>query len=650
MQPPIAERRPHRSTLHGIERTDDYFWLRDRLDPAVLAHLRAENEYTEATLAHLADLRSAVYEEIKAKVAEDDLSAPARQGEWWYGHRTEKGSQYPIFQRWRDTPEGAPTVLIDQNELAGENEFCAMGHLHLDESQNRLAYSVDFSGNETFEIRFLEIEGRRELDDRIEGASYGGAWSANCEHFFYTTLDAAHRPYRAWNHRLGTPQADDVLVYEETDRRFDLYLYESRDRSQVLIELASNATSELRYLPRADPAAEPVVLIERKHGVRYLAEPHHGRWLVVTDEQAPNGRLLELSEDGAKELIAHDPDNKIAGVFPFAGHVVVVGRKRGNPVLTVRPDTGLDAFDLAFSDDAYRLRVGENREYESKLLRIVYESHLTPRRIIDVDLDTGEQSLVKETAVPAGYDPGDYRTYRIWADAAGVRIPITVAHRRNTELPAPTLLYGYGAYESVLDPSFDPALFPLLDRGVVYATAHIRGGGEMGRLWHLNGRMESKANTFTDFITAGEHLIAEKISLRGHMAARGVSAGGLLMGAVTVMRPDLWAAILAEVPFVDVINSMLDATIPLTVAEWEEWGNPALADQYAYLSAYSPYDNTVPAAYPAVLATAGFNDPAVAYWEPAKWVAKLRTADHGLKTDSSENRPGGWAQWALGTL
>jgi oligopeptidase B len=617
--------------LHGVDFNDDYFWLRDRGDPAVLEYLKAENAYTEARSRHLASLRDAIFEEIKAKVTEDDLSAPARDGKWWYGVRTEKGKQYPIYLRWEHTPDSSPHVLLDQNELAGAEGFCAVGHVLLNHSQTILAYSVDFSGGETYEMRFRDLEAGIELPDRLTGTYYGGAFSSDGGHFFYSTLDEAHRPYRAWRHRMGTPQSQDELIYEETDQRFDLEVSLSRDQTMILIDLFSNSTSETQYVPAADPEKGPEVLIERIAGVRYQSEPHRGRWLVITDQDAPNGRLVELGPDGQTELLGHDPRAKLAWVSPFADHVIVQGRKEANPVLTVLPSTG-ESFDIGFPDSAYRLRLGENREYESAAVRVVYESLLTPPRVIDVDLDTGAHSLVKETAVPGGYDRGRYVTDRSWAETTdGIRIPITLVHLSDLQLPAPTLLYGYGAYESVLDPDFDPAVFPLLDRGCVYAIAHVRGGGEMGRLWHLDGRMEKKINTFNDFIAAAEHLMASGVSEPGRIAARGISAGGLLMGAVTVMRPDLWAAIVAEVPFVDVINTMVDPAIPLTVAEWEEWGNPDLRDNYEYMSAYSPYDNTVARSYPAILATAGFNDPRVAYWEPAKWVAKLRAVNEGTR-------------------
>ncbi len=644
VRPPIAERRPYALSIHGIDWSDDYFWLRHRDDPAVIDYLQAENDYTEASSAHLEALRGKIFEEIKSKVQEDDLSAPARQGDWWYGYRTEEGKQYPIFLRWKGSPDGAPFVLLDQNQIAQDAGYCALGSVLLSPDQDCLAYSVDFSGNETFEVRFLELEPRRELEDHLHGVYYGGAFDASGEYFFYNTLDPAHRPYRVWRHRMGTQQSADALVYEETDKRFDLDVGISRDRSMILIDLLSNTTSETRYVPATEPETASVPVIPRSDGVRYEAEPYHGRWMVATDQDAPNGRLLEVGPDAKTEVIPHDPLAKVATVFPFVDHLVVKGRKAANPVLTVLPRSG-PSFEISFEDDAYGLALGENREYETSTLRVVYESILTPSRVIDLDLRNGDQTVVKKTEVPGGYDPDHYVTYRLWAEQDGIRVPITVAHRKGLELPAPTLVYGYGAYESVLDPWFDPALFPLLDRGVVYAIAHVRGGGEMGRLWHLDGRMAKKINTFTDFITATEHLVATGVATPGRIAARGLSAGGLLMGAVTVMRPDLWVAIVAEVPFVDVIGTMLDPAIPLTVPEWEEWGNPELVDEYRYMNTYSPYDNTVETAYPAILATGSLNDPRVAYWEPAKWVAKLRTVNTGtapilLKTDLGAGHSG----------
>ncbi len=634
LRPPSAPRRPSVRNIHGVTTTDDYAWMRQREDPRVLAYLKLENEYTEALTAHLAGLRDQIFLEIKAKVAETDLSAPARRGDWWYGRRTEAGRQYPLFVRWRGSPEGEEEVLIDQNELAAGHDFCNLGLLMVNHDQTLLAYSVDLAGDEVFTLRFRHLAGASDPLESLTGTYYGGAWSADGQHFFYVTIDHAHRPYRLWRHRLATEQADDVLVYEEPDERFYLTAEISRDHSYILVQVISSTTSEVSVIPADQPELDPVPLLARTPGVRYQAEHRAGRWLIVTDEDAPQGQLVsypagELVPAARQILIPHDPLVKVARVLPFSRHLVVTGRREGLPSVTAIPDEA-EPFDLTFPQPSYSVALGDNFEFDTSLVRVEFESFLTSPRILDVDLDTGAVTVVKETPVPGDYQPDRYAQERIWATGGdGVVIPVSLVYRRGLEFPAPTMIYGYGAYESVVDPWFAPGRFSLLDRGVVYAIAHVRGGGEMGRLWHEGGRMARKRNTCDDFIAVAEHLVAVGVAEPGRLAARGASAGGLLMGAITTMRPDLWAVVVAEVPFVDVVNTMLDPSIPLTVGEWEEWGNPAVAEEYGWMASYSPYDNAASATYPALLVTAGFNDPRVAYWEPAKWVAKLRTVNQG---------------------
>jgi oligopeptidase B len=646
MSAPVASRRPTVNEIHGESWIDEYRWLRDRNDPEVIPYLELENAFTEESTSRLEGLREAIFSETRSRVQETDLSAPARRGEWWYGRRMEEGKQYPQFLRWHLTTDGDPQVVLDQNELADQSGFCAIGQMSVSFDQKLLAYSVDHSGAETFALRFRHLDTHQDLEDVVSGTYYGGAWSADGSRFFYTTLDHAHRPYRVWKHVLGQDPADDALVFQEDDERFEIEIGATRDRRFIVIETRSSTTSETLVIPSDRPDSEPGPLIARNPGVRYRAEHHHGRWLVVTDEGAPNGRLISFppaAYSEAIEVIAHDLSTKVGRVLPFARHVIVTGRRHGNPAVTVIPD-GEEAFDLAFDESAYGIRVGDNLDYDTATFRFEFESFLTPRRVIDVDLDSRRQTVVKETPAP-NYNLDDYEQRRIWAPVGNVEIPITLVQRKGTALPAPTLLYGYGAYESSVDPWFDPSLFSLLDRGVVFAVAHIRGGGEMGRTWHESGRMSNKINTFTDFIASAEHLLVTGVAREGRIAARGVSAGGLLMGAVTTMRPELWAAVVAEVPFVDAINTMLDASIPLTVGEWEEWGDPSIPDQYAWLKEYSPYEHTLPAEYPAILVTAGFNDPRVAYWEPAKWVARLRAVNKGnrpilLKTEMGSGHGG----------
>jgi oligopeptidase B len=646
MSAPLAPRRPAATELHGDSWTDDYRWLRDRDDPEVIRYLESENAFTEESTSRLEALRQAIFDETLARVQETDLSAPARRGEWWYGRRTEAGKQYPQYLRWHLTTDQDPQVILDQNELADHRSFCDVGQVTINSDHTRLAYSVDHSGNETFTLRFRDLRTGRDLNDEVAGTYYGGAWSTDSSRFFYTTLDHAHRPHRVWQHVLGQDQAGDTLVLQEDDERFEVELGLTRDRRYIMIEASSSTTTETRVIPSERPDDTATIVLARKPGVRYRAEHHRGRWLVVTDERAPNGRLISFEPGAASEaaeLMAHSAMQKLGRVLPFARHLVVTGRRHGNPAISVIADDG-DRFEIDFGEPGYRLAVGDNLDYDTATFRFIYESFLTPRKVIDLDLDTRTETLVKETPTP-NYDWSNYEQRRIWASVDDVEVPITLVQRKGLELPAPTLLYGYGAYESSIDPWFDPSRFPLLDRGVIFAVAHIRGGGEMGRLWHEGGRMANKINTIRDFIAAAEFLIEQGVAREGQIAARGVSAGGLLMAAVATMRPELWAAVVAEVPFVDVINTMLDPSIPLTVGEWEEWGNPAIADQYGWIKAYSPYEHTVAADYPAILATAGFNDPRVAYWEPAKWVARLRTVNEGnrpilLKTEMGAGHGG----------
>jgi oligopeptidase B len=631
VDPPLPKRTPEARTLHGETIEDDYSWMRDRADPDLIDHLKAENAYTEAMTAHLDELRTRIFEEIKGRIQETDLSAPARWGSWQYGRRTEEGKQYPTYVR-SPIPDGPEEVLLDQNLLAVGHDFCALGVRMVSPDHRMLAYSVDHTGNEEYVLRFRSLETQKDLAESIPSTYYSGAWSADSGYFFYTTLDQAHRPYRMWRHRLGSDPAADALVYEEADERFFLAISPTQDRRYVLCELESEVTQEVRYLPADDPLSDLRPLLARKQGVKYSAEHQHGRWLIVSDDQAPNGRLLSapVEEPTALEvLIPHDVAVKIARVLPLVGHVVMVGRRGGLPSLTILPENG-GTHELTFDEAVYSVAPGENLEYETTLLRLNYQSFLTPPTVIDIDLGTGERKVVKETPVLGDFDRSRYEQRREWARARdGTMVPISIVQLAGLVQPAPMLLYGYGAYESVLDPWFSHARLSLLDRGVVFAVAHVRGGGEMGRLWYEAGKMANKVNTFTDFIDAADHLMSSGWTTPNRLAARGISAGGLLMGAVANLAPDRFAAIVAEVPFVDVVNTMRDPTIPLTVIEWEEWGNPLIPDQYRWLMDYSPYENLRATDYPAILATAGLNDPRVAYWEPVKWVARLRTVGTG---------------------
>ena len=541
---PGCPRRPVDRELHGEFWTDEFGWLRDPRDPEVLDYLNAENVYVAESTSRLEGLREAIFNETRALIQETDLSAPARRGEWWYGRRTEEGKQYPLYLRWHLTPDGEPDVILDQNELADDRSFCDIGQFSVSFDQKRLAYSVDHSGNETFALRFRDLTTGQDLVDEIEGTYYGGAWSADGSRFFYTTLDQAHRSYRIWQHVLGRDQAEDALVFQEDDERFDLELGLTRDRRYVVIAAGSSTTSETLFIPSDSPDVAPEVLLPRADGVRYRAEHHQGRWLVVTDDAAPNGRLIAFemgSPADQIELMPHDPLTKVGRVLPFAHHLVVTGRRNGNPAITVIPDRG-GPFDLDVEESAYRLAVGENLDYDAATFRFTYESFLAPRKVIDLDLDTGQQTVIKETPAP-GYDPSRYEQRRIWAPVEDAVIPITLVHRKDLALPAPTLLYGYGAYgfaaRSVV--RLEPVL-AARSRGRLCHRPHPRRRRAGQALARRRPHAEQDATRSPTSSPAPSTSSPSATPRADRLAHRGGSAGGLLMGAVINMRPDLFKA------------------------------------------------------------------------------------------------------------
>lgn len=628
MQSPSAPKRTVERNLHGETFTDHYAWLRDRDDPETLAYLEEENAYTEKRLGHLDAIRETIFGEIKARVLEDDISAPARKGDWWYAAETAEGSQYPILVRMSGSADGPRQVTLDVNLLAEGHEYTQLGGFDVSPSQRYATYLIDHDGSEFFTLRIKDLDLDTDLDDVIEGTYYSTAWSADERYVFYTTVDDAHRPDTVWRHEIGTDAARDQAVISEPDDRMFLSVGTTNDHTYVVVGASSAETASAWYLEASTPTQAFTELLPRAQGVEYYIEHHRGTWLVITDQDAPNSRLTAIDvETGARaEVIAHNPLKRITGVLPLEDHIVVFGRSDGlRSIEVINGDGGRSA--LEFDEPVYSVGGSGNLEYETSVLRIGYQSMVTPLRIIDVDLVTGERTLVKETPVLGGYEPADYVSQREWAIAGdGTRVPISFVHRADldTTRPQPLVLYGYGSYEASMDPYFSAVRLSLLDRGVIYAIAHPRGGGEMGKLWHRNGKMADKMNTFTDFVACGEHLIEAGLTSSDRLAAWGGSAGGLLMGASMNLRPDLFRAIIAQVPFVDVINTMLDETLPLTVIEWEEWGNPNVEEQYRWMREYSPYDNIEPIEYPAMLATGGLNDPRVGFWEPAKWVAKLR--------------------------
>lgn len=628
MDAPVAKRIPVTRSLHGEDVVDEYGWLRDKTSADTIAYLEAENAHTEAQTAHLADLREAIFDEIKSRTQETDLTAPARKGDHWYAARTEEGLEYPIFVRMFGSPDAEPEILLDVNRLAEGHDYLRVGVFHVSPDGTRLAYSVDVDGSEQYTIRIRDLQTGDDLDDVLTGTYYSSAWSADGRYLFYTTIDSAHRPDRIWRHEVGTPQSADVVSLHEPDDRMFLGVGTTTDDRYLIAGAGSQTTADARYLAADDPTGEWAWVVPRVHGVEYTVDHRAGRWLIATNAEADNGQLLSVAVDDDTDvdtLIAHDPDRKVSDVLALRDHIVVFGRRDGVTSITVIDDDG--AREMAFDEPVYTVGGERNLEHDTTVVRIHYQSLVTPRQIIDVDLVTGARTVVKETPVLGGYDPSAYVSARRWATASdGTRVPLSIVHRADLDLsePAPLLLYGYGSYEATTDPWFSIARLSVLDRGMVFVIAHVRGGGEMGKAWYERGKLAHKMNTFTDFIAAAEHLVDTGMTTPDRLVIRGGSAGGLLMGAVVNLRPDLFAGVLALVPFVDVINTMLDETLPLTVIEWEEWGNPKIEEQYRWIRAYSPYDNVEAVEYPSMLVTAGLNDPRVSYWEPAKWVAKLR--------------------------
>lgn len=640
--PPLPPKRPHITALHGDTLIDDYFWMRERDNPDVMAHLEAENHYTEAMTAHTAALRARLYDEMYARVREDDETVPDRYGPYTYATRSAAGRQYPIFRRYAGgAPDGE--TLLDVNELAAGQEFTRIGVFLPSYDGGMLAYSVDNDGSETYTLYFKDLVSGALIDQPIPNTYYGAAWSDDGRTFFYTTLDDAKRPYRVYRHTLGADPAADQLVYEESDQFYHLSVAATLSRAYILITSHSNTTTEVRAIPAVSPGTAPVVLLPRRHKVEYTAY-HGGEYFYfLTNDQALNFRVLrapvaDVRPERLEELIPHRDNVKIDSMLVFATYLAVYERADGLEQIAIHDLRSGAAHLVRFPEAVYTLDNWHysafwepNLEYESATLRINYQSLVQPRTVFDYDLAARQLTVLKTFDIP-GYDPARYRSERLYAIAAdGARVPISIVYRADMARPGALWLHGYGSYGAISDPAFSAERISLLERGVAYAIAHIRGGGEMGRAWYDAGKMLTKRNTFTDFIACAEHLIATGYTTPDRLAISGRSAGGLLVGAVTTMRPDLFRCVIAGVPFVDVVNTMLDTSIPLTATEFEEWGNPAIAEQYAYLKSYSPYDNTTPRDYPAILATAGFYDPRVQYWEPAKWVAKLRA----VKSDAN---------------
>ena len=650
MKPPVAKRVETRREHHGDVFIDPYEWLRDKSDPEVISYLEAENAYTEEATAHLAPLRQAIFDEIKARTKETDLSVPTRRGQWWYYARSFEGKQYsvhcrcpvdnpddwtpPVFDEHTEIP--GEQVLLDENIEAEGHDFFALGAASVSLDGNILAYSVDVKGDERYTLRFKDLRTGELYEDTIAGIAAGVTWAADNRTVYYTTVDDAWRPDTVWRHRLGSGQAAE-RVYYEPDERFWLGVGRTRSNKYVIIAAGSAVTSEVRYADAADSDAEFTVVWPRRDLVEYSVEHAvvggQDRFLILHNDGAENFTLVEapVSDPTAvRTLIEHRDDVRLDAVDAFARHLVVSYRSNALPKIELWPITEDGRYgrpeEFTFESELTSAGLSSNPNWDAPKLRIGATSYITPVRIYDVDLATGERTLLREQPVLGGYRPEDYVERRDWAVAPdGARVPISIVHKAGLAYPAPTLLYGYGAYEMCEDPRFSIARLSLLDRGMVFAVAHVRGGGEMGRHWYEHGKLLEKKNSFTDFIAVAQHLVDTGITRPENMVAHGGSAGGLLVGAVANMAPQLFAGVLTVVPFVDPLTTILDPSLPLTVTEWDEWGNPLESkDVYDYMKSYSPYENVEAKEYPAILAMTSLNDTRVYYVEPAKWVAALR--------------------------
>ncbi len=654
--PPLAAKRTHEWALHGDRREDPYAWLKDpnwqdvmqhpeKLDPDIRSYLEAENTYTEGALSDTLELQETLFAEMKARIKEDDTSVPFRDGPYSYFHRYREGGQHPLFCRYAGDTKDQDEVLIDGDALAEGLAYFQLGAVEHSPDHSKVAYSFDDKGSEFYSARIVEPENGALLPDRLENLSGNLEWSAGSDFLFYVKLDDHHRPKWVYRHKLGTPQSNDVLIYEEQDPGFFVSVSKSESGQFIFVDSHDHETSEIRFVPADSPAAELRLIEPRQKGLEYDVSHLGDKFLILTNEgKAEDFKIVEapISQPGKAQWtdrVPHVPGCLILEHLAFKSFHVRLERQNALPRIVVSELDGVGDIAreqvISFEEKAYSLGLSQGYEFDTDTLRYTYSSPTTPQQTVDYRMASGVRLIRKTQEVPSGHDPEHYKTERIEATADdGETVPITLLYRKDEPPSAssPLLLYGYGAYGHAIPASFSTNRLSLVNRGFVYAIAHIRGGKDKGDAWYRNGKLDNKTNTFTDFIAAARHLIAEGFTSEGRIVAHGGSAGGMLMGAVANMAPSLFGAIIADVPFVDVLTTMCDESLPLTPPEWPEWGNP-LTDKEAYatIKSYSPYDNVREQAYPHILVTAGLTDPRVTYWEPAKWVAKLRN----MKTDDN---------------
>jgi oligopeptidase B len=626
---PVAKQIEHHWDRPTGRVEDPWAWLRDRNDPDTIAYLDAENAYAADWFADHEDLVETIFGEIKSRIQETDITAPIKDGPWWYTSRTEEGRNYPIHCRGRSAADAHSVVLLDENIEAEGHDFFSVDAFDVSPDHQLLAWSADVEGGEKYTLRFRDLQSGTDIADVVHDIAWcGTAWSHDNRSLFYVTANEAMRPHKVWRHDLGTSQADDVLVFEETDERFYVYVQLSRSGEWIIIDSQCKTFSEVLLIPASDAKQDPIVARPRTDDVEYSVDHWGNQFVILTNLDAEDFRVMTAPIDAPsvwKELIGHQHGRRIVAVEPFDTHLVLHEWSDAQQRLRViLAEGGERVFDLG--EEPHEVEIDANPEWQTEVFRYRYQSLTTPLTIYSEDVRTGDRTMLKQTPVP-GVDVSQYTATREWATSHdGTLVPVDLVRHVDTPVDgtAPCLIYGYGSYESSEPPWFSPARLSLLDRGFVWALAHPRGGGELGRRWYLDGKLLNKRNTFLDTIAVAEHVAAHKWAAPGRIAIRGGSAGGLLVAACMTMRPELFAAVVAEVPFVDVVTTMYDETLPLTITEWDEWGNPATEPLASYMLSYSPYDHTAARDYPAVFITAGLNDVRVSYHEPAKWIAKLR--------------------------
>ena len=637
LNPPMTEKKAKVTDIHGEKLMDNYFWLREKKNPAVVAHLEAENAYTTAVMKHTEALQEKLYNEILSHIKQTDVNVPYKRGDYFYYTRTVEGQQYPIFARKHRTLEAPEQIVIDVNELAKGHKFMSVGIFVPSDDGNLLAYSTDNTGYRQYTLQIKNLTTGELLPERIERIN-NLAWASDNKTILYVTEDAVtKRSDKLFRHALGTDKYD--LIYEEKDELFDIGVGKSRDNAVIILGSYSKTSTEGRYIPASNPNAEWKIIIPREKDHEYDVDHRNGLFYIRTNKGAKNFRVVtapvsDPSEKNWKEFVAHRPAVKIESADTFADHAVLSEWENGLQHIEIVDFKSNKRHRIAFPEPVYAAGITSNAEFNTKVLRYNYQSLTTPSSVFDYDMNSRQATLKKQTEVPGGFDKNNYKAERVFATASdGTKVPISLVYRKTTKLDgsAPALLYGYGSYGVSISPGFSASRLVMLDRGVVFAIAHIRGGGELGEPWREAGRMMNKMNTFTDFIASAEHLVNNKYTSKDRLVIQGGSAGGLLVGAVSNMRPDLFKAVVSQVPFVDVLNTMLDATLPLTTSEYIEWGNPNEKAAYEYMKKYSPYDNIRKANYPAMLVKVSLNDSQVPYWEGAKFVAKLRD----YKTDQN---------------